>query len=173
MQTSAAASVRVLGIDPGYDRLGLAVIEKTNGKDTLLFSACFETPKTNAHAKRLQGVGDELSRVIREFHPTNAALETLFFSKNQKTALKVAEARGVILATLAHHNLTIHELSPADVKIGVTGYGRADKQQVIAMIPRIISLPQCKRHDDEYDAIAIALTCLAMCANTSYPHKQQ
>ncbi len=171
--TRMQTKVRVLGVDPGYDRLGLSIIERSNGKDALIYSTCFQTPKTLVHAERLYKVGQEVARVIAEFIPSILAIETLFFSKNQKTALLVAEARGVILAIAAGAGLSIQEFSPAAVKIAVTGYGRAEKSQLISMVPRIVSMPAradnaiSKRHDDEFDAIAVGLACTAHLRVTS------
>ena len=153
---------RVLAIDPGYERIGISILEKKDGeKEKLLYSSCFTTEKTLPHSERLALVGTELDRVIDKFKPEALAVETLFFSKNTKTALKVAEARGVILYTAARKGLEIKEFSPADIKIAVTGYGKSDKSQIIAMVPRLIEIKNKVRFDDEFDAIAAGITYFA------------
>lgn len=146
----------VLALDPGYDRLGIAVLEG----NTLLYSDCFTTPKNKAFEERLALVGNEVERVIAKYKPTALALETLFFSKNQKTAMHVAEVRGMLIYIAARAGLSVHEYAPGAVKIAVTGVGNADKKQVITMVPRLIKLEKIPKHDDEYDAIAVGITCV-------------
>src|SRR3954466_296717 len=115
---------RVLGVDPGFDRLGLAVIEGNPSRPTLLWSACIE-PAKGAMSERLAAVETAVLEAIAEFAPTALAIETLFFSTNKKTAMGVAEARGSILAAAGAQKLLVLEISPAQVKLAVTGYGRA------------------------------------------------
>lgn len=154
--------MRLIAIDPGYERLGIAVIEKNlREKEALVFSACFQTDKALPHNERLGLVAAELDRVIGEFAPSALCLETLFFSVNQKTAIKVAEVRGVILAAAAKHGLKVYEYGPGQIKVAVTGYGKSDKKQIIAMIPRLIRVSKPIEYDDEYDAIAVGLACFA------------
>lgn len=155
--------MKVLGIDPGYERLGIAVVEKESGqKEKLLYSACFKTSPKEPHHKRLGMIGEEMERVIKEFSPDVLAIETLFFNSNQKTAMMVSEARGVLLYTSTKNNLEIKEFTPLQIKVAVTGNGRSDKQGIIKMIPLLITLEKSKRLDDEYDAIAVALTYFAV-----------
>jgi crossover junction endodeoxyribonuclease RuvC len=155
--------MRILGIDPGYERLGIAIIEKEHGaKERVVYSACFKTPATIPHPQRLLMVGNEIERVIDEYKPQALAIETLFFSKNQKTALHVSEARGTILFASAHKGLDIYEYSPAEIKIAVSGYGKSDKVQMIKMVRLLVEVRNDIKHDDEYDAIAAGLTCFAM-----------
>ena len=154
--------MRIIAFDPGYERLGIAVMEKElRAKEILLYSNCFTTAKDLPHNERLGLVAAEIERVIAEFAPKAACLETLFFSVNQKTALKVAEVRGVILSLAAKHGLKVYEYGPGQIKVAVTGHGKSDKKQVIAMIPRLIQMEKKDALDDEYDAIAVGLTCLA------------
>lgn len=148
---------RILSVDPGYERLGVAILE--NGK--LLFSDCIQTPKSDSHSKRLLKIGQELEKIIKEHKPEIFALETLFFSKNQKTALLVSEARGVLMYVAEKNNLEVREFSPAEVKIGVTGYGSSTKKQIMEMVSRIIKIDKEIKFDDEFDAIAVGLTCEA------------
>ncbi|HVU06488.1 MAG TPA: crossover junction endodeoxyribonuclease RuvC [Candidatus Paceibacterota bacterium] len=154
--------MRILAIDPGYERLGIAVIEKNpRQKETLVYSDCFKTDKKLPHNERLGLIGAEIGRIIADFEPKALAIETLFFSTNAKTAIAVAEARGVILYEAAKRGLAVYEYGPGQIKAAVTGHGQSDKEQIIAMIPRLIRVEKTIRHDDEYDAIAVGLTCFA------------
>lgn len=155
----------ILGIDPGYERLGVAILE--NGKTkkpNVVFSECFKTSSKEEHAERLFQIQTELERVIKKYKPTRLGIETLFFNSNQKSATKVSEARGVILATAKKFGLEIKELSPLQVKVGVTGYGKSDKVAVIKMIPLLVDFDSIDKKknsamlDDEYDAIAVGFT---------------
>ncbi len=143
---------RVLAVDPGYDRLGVAVMEN----EALLYSGCF-TPKKGDFEKRIQEVHERVVTLIKKYKPDALALETLYFSKNQKTAIRVAEARGVIMLAAAKARIPLLEYSPQEVKIAVTGSGSAAKDGVIKMVSRILRLSPKKRLDDEYDAIALAI----------------
>lgn len=154
--------MRVLAVDPGYERLGIAVLEKlAKQKETLLYSYCIQTLKSLTHAERLLKIADGVRKVIHDYAPQALAIETLFLAVNQKTVMPVAEARGVVLVEAARGGLTVFEYTPLQVKCAVTGYGKSDKRQVAEMVKRLIALPAKKRLDDEYDAIAIGLTCLA------------
>jgi crossover junction endodeoxyribonuclease RuvC len=154
--------MRVLGIDPGYDRLGIAVIEKDRrGKESVVYSACLTTTKASSLPGRFREVGEAIEDAITLYSPQKLAMETLFFNTNQTTAINVAGVRGIILYLASKHGLTFEEFTPLQVKIAVTGYGRSDKGQVQSMIERLVVLPKAKRLDDEYDAIAVALTALA------------
>ncbi|MEK7063129.1 MAG: crossover junction endodeoxyribonuclease RuvC [Patescibacteria group bacterium] len=143
---------RSLAIDPGYDRVGIAVFE---GKE-LIHSECFVPPKGQLY-ERLVAVAAHIDALIEELQPGALAIETLFFSKNQKTALAVAEARGAIIVAAARHGLDVFEYSPQAVKIAVTGSGNASKDGVIKMVDRLVELPARRRLDDEYDAIALGI----------------
>ena len=152
----------ILAIDPGYERLGIAVLQKEpRGKEDVLFSCCITTPRTLPHEKRLCIIGEEIARIIKKWKPEAAAIETLFFTTNQKTVMAVSEARGVMLYKAAEAGLRVFEYTPLQIKIAVTGYGRSDKRQVTEMVKRLVVLDARKRLDDEYDAIAVGLTCLA------------
>lgn len=158
---------RILGIDPGFGRLGIAVIEKNGNRDVLLHSECFETSSKLPYHQRIFFVGEKISRIIEEYCPNQLAIETLLFSKNQKTALQVSEARGAIIFTALKHGITVREFNPNQIKLAVTGYGKGDKKQVIAMVEKLVKMPGAKkRHDDEYDAIACALTASAISLST-------
>jgi crossover junction endodeoxyribonuclease RuvC len=150
---------RVLGVDPGFDRVGIAILEK----DNLLFSTCIETNRKESHAKRLEQIGKTLHSVIKKWDPASLAIESLFFNQNTTNALKVSEARGVILYEAALKGLTIFEYSPQAIKIAVTGYGKADKKQVETMVQKLVKMPlnSVQKLDDELDAIAVGITHLA------------
>ncbi len=153
--------MRILGIDPGIERVGIAVVERLNGKETYVYSACFKTSAKLAHAERLALIGDEMARVIEEWRPGGMAIEKLFFETNTKTAMVVAEARGVMMYSAARAGLTIYEYTPLEIKVAVTGYGKSDKTAIMQMVPRLLKLPGRKMIDDEVDAIAVALTAFA------------
>ncbi len=147
----------ILGIDPGYDRLGIAVIEGKN----LLHSECFVTSAKDEFPVRLKSVGLKVKEIIEKYNPDIMSIESLFITNNQKTGMKVAETRGVIIYEASLKNLPIHEFIPSQIKLAVTGHGSSNKSQIIKMIPLLIKMDKIKRLDDEYDAIAVALTCQA------------
>jgi len=149
--------VRILGIDPGYERVGWAIIER-HMRDTLISSGCIRTNPRALPDDRLTTIGLEVRALIGNFSPTELSIETLMFNTNQKTAMLVAAARGVIIYEARLGNVSVHEYNPLQIKTAVTGYGRAEKDQVIRMVEKLLTLPQKKRLDDEYDAIAAALT---------------
>jgi len=153
--------MRILAIDPGYDRLGIAIVEGNASQPILLSSDCILPAKGSAE-KRLAEVSNAVTATIKKYSPDALGIETLFFSINKKTALGVAEARGAVLAAAGIASLPVIECSPQQVKLAVTGYGGADKKAVENMIPRLLTLPEKKRLDDELDAIAIGITALSM-----------
>ena len=159
--------MRIIGIDPGYDRVGISIVEKKSPreKEALIHSECFTTPAKAPIYDRLGSVGLRIRGLIQEFRPDALAMETLFITKNQKTAMHVSEARGIIAYEAQLNAVPIFEYSPPQIKIAVTGYGKSDKAQVIKMIPLLLKMPPEKQSgkmlDDEYDAIAVALTCIA------------
>lgn len=156
--------MKILAIDPGYDRLGIAVVEGDPSKPMLIWSDCV-TPAKREVAERLAAVAHAVVEAIAAHRPDALAIETLFFSKNVKTALGVAEARGAILAVAGAAALPVVECSPQEVKIAVTGYGSADKKAIELMVPKLLNLPLSpaggKRRDDELDAIAVGIAALA------------
>lgn len=151
-----------MGIDPGYGRIGIAIVEKTNKGEKLIHSECFETDAKLPHPKRLLLIGERVGEIIEKYKPRKTAVETLLWSKNKKTAMQVAEARGVILLEAARNGILVCEYNPNQIKLAITGYGKSDKKQVINMVEKLVKLKPKKRHDDEYDAIATALTCAAI-----------
>ncbi len=155
--------MKILGIDPGYDRLGIAVIEKSaKGQEVVLYSDCFTTSPKDTIYERLKRVGQEIGRVLDEFKPEAVALETLFITKNQKTAMRVSEARGIIIYEALIHDIPVFEYAPMEIKMAITSNGKSDKVQMMKMLPMLVDIPKKKGWekmlDDEYDAIAVALT---------------
>ncbi|MFH1457293.1 MAG: crossover junction endodeoxyribonuclease RuvC [Patescibacteria group bacterium] len=147
----------ILGVDPGYARAGWAILKKTGAEIKLIKYGCIETIKKTEHSERLKTLNIELNKIIKKYKPKILAIEDLFFFKNLKTAIKVAEARGVILMTGIENNLKIKEFTPLQIKQALTGYGRADKNQIQQMIKIILKLKDTPKPDDAADAIAIAI----------------
>ncbi len=154
--------MKIISIDPGYERLGIAILEKTHGqKDNLIYSECFKTSAEMPFSERLGNIGEKIRTVIEKYYPEAMAIETLFLTTNQKTAMRVSEARGVIIYEAARAGLKIFEFTPLQIKIAVSSYGKADKKQVYLMVKKLIDISEEIKSDDEIDAIAVGLTCLA------------
>jgi crossover junction endodeoxyribonuclease RuvC len=153
--------MKIIAIDPGYERVGIAILEKVSNKETLIYSECFKTLATKSSEERLRLIGEEISKLIKKYQPQALAIENLFFKNNAKTAMKVSEARGVMLYEAAKNNLEIMEFTPLQIKIAVTGYGKSEKEQVTTMVKKLIKIPELLKYDDEYDAIAVGLTFFA------------
>jgi crossover junction endodeoxyribonuclease RuvC len=152
---------RILAFDPGFERLGIAVLEKENGKEVLLYSDCVRTDASFPFPERLRILGEAAEVAIVKWKPTAVALENIFFEKNAKTAIGVARVAGMLSYIAASQDLPVFEYTPLEVKVATTGYGKSDKRAVATMVARLVHLPVRKRLDDELDAIAIGLTCLA------------
>ncbi len=150
--------MRILGIDPGYGRMGWGVIEGDKNGWKLVASGCLETKASTPFLKRLQELRNCLQHVIETYKPDKAGVEQLLFAKNAKTAMDVGQARGVILVTLFDAGLPITEATPMQVKQSVVGYGKADKLQIQHMVALQLGLKNKKMQDDMADALAIALT---------------
>jgi len=153
--------MRVISVDPGYDRLGIAVMEYADGKEKLLYSGCVETNKNQPIHERLVFIGDEFEKVLKKYQPTTLGIETIFFNKNIKTAIGVSQARGIILYLAQKHNCEVYEFGPQEIKVVVTGYGKSDKKSIIEMVCRLVPETPPNALDDEFDAIAVGITCLA------------
>lgn len=152
----------VLAIDPGYGRCGVAVLERAaNGKETLLYSDCIETSKSADFAARLGAVADECARLAKKYKPDAVALEKLYFSTNQKTAMRVAEVRGALIQAATNLGIPVFEYTPGEIKSAAGGHGGADKRQIAKMLHALVKIEKEIKHDDEYDAIAVGLTHLA------------
>lgn len=155
--------MKVLGIDPGYERLGIAVIEKTAGtKEQLLYSDCVRTSAKDTFETRLLALGKEVERVVAEYAPDALSIENLFLSNNQKTAMRVAEVRGMLMYIASKNGLKIEELNPLQIKLAITGDGKSSKDQMMKMVAMLIKMPVKKALDDEYDAVAVGLAFFAL-----------
>lgn len=153
--------MKILSIDPGYERVGVAVIEKTSDKETLVYSDCFKTSAKLPFIQRMELIGNEVEKVIKKYKPAVFATEKLFFNTNQKTATMVSEVRGALIYIALKNKLNVYEYTPLQIKSAVTGDGHADKKQIIAMVKNLIQIDKEIKYDDEFDAIAIGLTCSA------------
>ena len=153
--------MRVIAVDPGYDRLGVAVLELENGKEKLIHSSCIETKKSDTLPDRIFVAGEEFTKLLEKYQPTALAIETIFFNNNQKTAIGVAGIRGMLIYLAKQKGCVVYEFNPQEIKVAITGYGKSDKIAVIDMVKRLVPLAPLKALDDEYDAIAIGVTCLA------------
>lgn len=144
-----------LGIDPGFARCGYAFIESKNSTYKIVNSGLIETFPNQKYSKRLSTIYIKLNELIKEYKPNNAAIEELFFSKNTKTAIKVAEARGVIILTLQLNNIEFTEYKPKEIKSQITGNGNANKNSMMKMVNLFTGSNIIQ--DDAADAVAIAL----------------
>ncbi len=151
--------IRILGVDPGFGRVGWGVVEKQKGDWVHVAHGCIETDKKYSFIERLLQVQEELNKVIKEFKPNQSAVEDLFFYKNVKTAIQVGQARGVILLALHMAGLPIDEYTPLQVKQAMTGYGRAEKKQMQKIVQMHLQMKNKITQDDAADALAVALTC--------------
>ena len=147
----------ILGIDPGLATIGWGVIKKEGATVTPIDYGHISTDKNLAFSERLLEIHHDLVALIEKFQPTEAATEELFFYNNQKTAIDVAQARGVILLTLRQYQVTVAGYTPLEVKQALTNYGAADKRQVQEMVKILLHLKEIPRPDDTADALAIAL----------------
>lgn len=148
----------ILGIDPGYDRVGWSIGKSKKGKFTCIALGCIQTDKKNGIFTRYQKIQSDLKEIIEHFKPTQLAIETLFFSKNKKTAIRVSEARGIIIGVCLDSGLEIYEYDPVKIKIAVTGSGNADKEAVEKMVRLQVGDGMNKFIDDAIDAVAITMT---------------
>lgn len=149
--------MRTLGIDPGTATTGFGVVDETDNKLTLVDYGCIKTSPKNGMPDRLKLISSELKKVINKFKPEIIAVEQLFFAANSKTAIKVGEARGVILLTAAQAGVKVSEYTPLQVKQALTGYGKADKKQIQYMVKNLLKCMETPKPDDAADALAIAI----------------
>lgn len=150
--------MRIIGIDPGTGILGFGVIESNGGKNRLVDAGVIRTPVKEDDAVRLQTIYEELSDIIADTKPAEMAVEKLFFAQNVTTAMTVAQARGVVLLAGRQAGLVIAEYTPLQIKQSLTGYGRADKKQMMEMVRITLGLKEVPKPDDCADALAAALT---------------
>lgn len=149
---------KIIGIDPGFDRLGFAVIVVERGRARAIDFGVITTDKKDDFGQRLLQLEKDLICLLKEHKPDLLSLEKLYTTVNQKTAMKVAEARGIVTLTAARHKLPTVEFTPNQVKSAITGNGAADKKAVQKMVARLLNLPRVPEPDDAADALAIALT---------------
>lgn len=150
-------AMRTLGIDPGTAATGFGVVDEIDKRLSLVDFGCIKTPAGMPMPERLKIISIELTELIEKYSPENISVEQLFFCSNAKTAIKVGEARGVILLTAAQAGLKISEYTPLQVKMALTGYGKADKKQVQYMVKNILGCKETPKPDDAADALAIAI----------------
>lgn len=157
----------ILGIDPGFARLGYGVIQYENNKYKTLEYGSITTKAGERLSLRLRKIGEDLQSIISKYKIDAASIEDLFFNTNITTGIQVAEARGVIMYVLENNNIPIAEYTPLQVKQALVGYGRADKHQIMDMVKRILKLEKMPKLDDTADALAIAI-----CHSYSYKYNQ-
>jgi crossover junction endodeoxyribonuclease RuvC len=148
--------MKILGIDPGIGRMGYAIIHHNNGVSVLSECGCITTPANTPEPGRLLEIKKDLDVIIKKWKPEILCIESLYFAANSKTAMSVGQARGVAIVTAAEHGLDIIEITPLQVKIAVTGYGKAEKSQVQKMLLSLLKLNKIPKPDDAADAAAIA-----------------
>jgi crossover junction endodeoxyribonuclease RuvC len=149
----------ILGIDPGLATTGYGIIKSQKSKVKSQKFGCITTDSKLLTSERLEKIHKELKKIIKKYKPSKVAVEELFFAKNIKTAMKVGEARGVILLTAKEMKIPVFEFTPLQVKLAITGYGRASKIQMQKMVKVLLGLKEIPKPDDAADALAVAITC--------------
>lgn len=149
--------MRILGIDPGYGITGYSIIDYIGNKFKLISSGAIKTPANMSFPLRLLEINNDLNHIIDEYQPDAVSVEELFFNNNAKTAINVAQARGVILVTCCKRGIPTYEYTPLQVKQAVVGYGRADKIQVQKMVKTILNVETLPKLDDTTDSMAMAI----------------
>lgn len=155
----------ILGIDPGFAIVGFGVVEMVCGRARLIQCGAVTTPAGEALPARLLQIAEDMQRLFELFRPDAMAVEELFFTNNITTGIGVAQARGVLLTEAQRAGVPIFEYSPSQVKLAVTGYGKAEKRQVMDMTKRLLGLPSVPKPDDAADAVAIALCHARSCTS--------
>lgn len=149
--------MKTLGIDPGSAIMGFGLVSDGGRKLEAIDFGCIKTPKENTPSERLLLLHERLEALLKKLKPDHMAVESLFFCNNSKTAMAVGQARGIILLSAARANINVSEYTPLQVKMALTGYGKADKRQVQHMVKNILKLKDIPRPDDAADALAIAI----------------
>ena len=149
--------MRVLGLDPGTVVMGFGVIEKESGEPRVIEFGCLKLSSREDFAKRLKKIYDEVSRLVETFQPDEYAIESLFYAKNPKVAIKMGHARGVAIVAAANHHIPVAEYSPREIKQSIAGNGAASKEQVQRMLQHILSLREAPQPLDASDALAVGL----------------
>ncbi len=154
--------MRILGIDPGLAIVGYSIIDKEKDDFILVASGSVQTDKNKSDSQRLLEIENDIQTIIDRYKPDVASIEKLFYFRNQKTIIPVAEARGVILSVLEKNSIVISEFTPIEVKQMITGYGRATKEEVAKIVQMSVKYKKLPKLDDTLDSIAIALCCSRM-----------
>jgi len=149
--------MRILGIDPGYAIMGIGILDYIGNKFTPVYYTSITTEAHTPNEERLKILYDELIAIIKEYQPDEAAIEELFYNTNATTAIMVGEARGIAMLACVQNGIAINEYTPLQIKSALTGYGKADKKQVQAMVKMILGLSEVPKPDDTADAIAAAI----------------
>lgn len=149
--------MKILGIDPGTASTGYGIIKSNRGAIELVEYGCITTPKKDSPEARLLEIYRDLTKLIKKHRPKIIAVESIFFFKNLKTAISVAQARGVVLLCAAQNKIRLLEFTPLQIKMSLTNYGRADKKQVQFMVRRLLNLKAIPKPDDAADALAVAI----------------
>jgi len=149
--------LRILGIDPGYAIVGFGVADYSGMNFAPVEYGAILTEAHTDFSQRLKCIADDMDYILEKFEPDCLSIEKLFFTNNQKTAIDVAQARGVIVLSAVRHGISIYEYTPLQVKQAVVGYGLAEKRQVMDMVKRLLKLKAVPRPDDAADALAIAI----------------
>ena len=149
--------MKIVGVDPGYAIVGVGVLEYRSSRFTTLDYGAITTPAGMEFPKRLRVIFEDFSQLLDIYKPDAIAVERLYFTTNQKTAIDVAQARGVILLAASLRDIPCYEYTPLQVKQAVVGYGKAVKKQVMEMTTKILNLKQVPKPDDVADALAIAV----------------
>jgi crossover junction endodeoxyribonuclease RuvC len=157
----------VLGLDPGVATTGYGVLRYLGSKFHLIDYGTIKTLPKTPFSTRLKEISDQLSSIIQKYSPETIAIEELFFTNNAKTAIAVAQARGVLILTSEQHNIKTHGYTPPQIKLSVCGYGKAEKKQVQYMVKKILNMTEIPKPDDAADALAIAI-----CHSHSYKMSQ-
>lgn len=155
----------ILGIDPGVAIVGYSVLKSENSCLELISSGSIQTQSDAEIPQRLLEIYEDICTVLEKFKPDAASIEKLFYFKNQKTVIPVAEARGVILMALEKYKIPIYEFTPLEVKQNLTGFGRADKKEVEKMVKITLNRDNLPKLDDTVDSIAMAICCARCCVN--------
>ena len=149
--------MKILGLDPGTATTGWGIVEENKKEPMVVGFGLIETDKNKSTSARLKEIGEDLEKIIEKYEPDEVAIEDLFFFKNLKTAIKVAQARGVLIFVCVKKGLKVNEYTPLQIKQALTGYGRADKRQVQIMVKNVLKLKNIPKPDDASDALAVAI----------------
>ncbi len=149
--------MRILGIDPGYATIGYGIVDYNNFHFKTVGFGAITTSPDNPFSERLEQIYNDIKTVIEKYKPDDISIEKLFFNTNTTTAIDVAQARGVILLASVQSGLNVYEYTPLQVKQSITGYGRAEKRQVMEMVKNLLALNAVPKPDDTADALALAV----------------